>query len=90
MFGMWVVFFALLIAQQIGPLWSAIRALPTALEVLIWIALLPWMLGMAVWQASWAEWVRIVFVILLALFWIGVSAPHGGGERRPRARELHV
>jgi hypothetical protein len=45
---MWATFFVLLFADRLGELWTAIRDLPLLVEVGMWVAFLPWMLGTAV------------------------------------------
>jgi hypothetical protein len=82
MVGMWLAFFALLWADQLDEVWSWIRDLPLIAEIVLWIAFLPWMLGMAVWTSSWATWIRVVLVVLFAVGWIVVSIP----RRRRRVK----
>jgi hypothetical protein len=59
---MWLAFFALLFADQLDEIWNSIRDLPLIAEIVLWIAFLPWMLGMAVWTSSgtsgsvWSWW----------------------------------
>jgi hypothetical protein len=48
MVGMWAAFFVLLFADKLDGLWGAIRDLPLAIEIALWLPFLPWMLGMAV------------------------------------------
>jgi hypothetical protein len=42
---MWAGFFALLVADWIDPVWSWVRDLPLLVELLIWVALFPWVAG---------------------------------------------
>jgi hypothetical protein len=84
MVGMWLAFFALLWADQLDEVWSWIRDLPLIAEIVLWIAFLPWMLGMAVWTSSWATWIRVVLVVLFAVGWIVVSIPRRRSRVKPR------
>lgn len=72
---MWIGFFALLFAGQLASLWSAITALPVVVQVVAWIAFLPWMLATWVWTGTWAEWVRVALVLVFAIGWTLVSIP---------------
>jgi ABC-type amino acid transport system permease subunit len=81
MVGMWVAFFALLLANQLDGLWSAVRQLPLIVEIVLWVAFLPWMLGMAVWTSPWAGWLRVAIVLGLAAGWILISIPRASKMR---------
>lgn len=72
---MWAAFFLLLFADRLGELWSAIRDLPLLVEIGVWVAFLPWMLGTAVWTSSWPAAVRVVLVLCFAVCWTIVSIP---------------
>jgi hypothetical protein len=41
----------------------------------MWIALLPWALALAVWEASWAEWLTYLVIALLGAGWVLISKP---------------
>jgi hypothetical protein len=71
----WVAFFVLLGADRLGELWSAVRDLPLLVEVGIWVAFLPWMLGTAVWASSWPDVVRVLLVGCFAAGWTIMSIP---------------
>jgi hypothetical protein len=75
MVGMWMVFFALLFADQLDEIWRLVRDLPLVAEIVLWVLFLPWMLGMAVWTTSWATWVRVALVACFAVGWTVVSIP---------------
>ena len=75
MIFMWVAFFLLLFADRLGELWSAIRDLPLLVEVGMWVAFLPWMLGTAVWTSSWPSAVRVLLVMCFAACWTIMSIP---------------
>jgi hypothetical protein len=84
MVGMWLAFFALLFADQLDEIWSWIRDLPLIAEIVLWIAFLPWMLGMAVWTSSWDTWIRVVLVVTFAVGWTVVSIPRRTSKAKPR------
>lgn len=81
MVGMWVAFFVLLANDQLGELWTWVRDLPILAEIVLWLAILPWMLGMAVWTSSWEQWVRMLLVVLFAVGWTVAALPG-----RPKAQ----
>ena len=62
-----IIFTVLLIIapEQLDAAWQWIRELPIVLEVIAWLALLPWLLAYLAWQTSWDLWLRIVVVWLL-------------------------
>ncbi len=72
---MWIAFFVLLFAGQLPGIWSAVTALPVVAQVVAWIALLPWMLATWVWTGTWAEWIRMLAVLVFALGWTWISIP---------------
>ncbi|WP_432877392.1 hypothetical protein ACQPYH_28635 [Kribbella sp. CA-245084] len=75
MVGMWVAFFVLLNAGRLDDLAGWIRDLPILLEILVWVAFFPWVLGTAVWTSGWSEGLRITLVVLFAAVWILISIP---------------
>lgn len=78
---LWVVFFVLMGTGRLHDLWAGIRDLPALVEVLVWIALLPWVLATAVWTSDWDQWGRIVVLVLIVAFWTLISLPRPGGRR---------
>jgi hypothetical protein len=75
MVAMWAGFFALLAADRIEVVWSWVRDLPLLAELVLWVALFPWLLGAAVWTSSWAGWPRLLLVLTFALGWSLASIP---------------
>jgi hypothetical protein len=70
-----------LFAGQLDEIWSWIRDLPLVVEIVLWVAFLPWMLGTAVWTSSWAMWIRVVLVLTFAVGWTVVSIPRRTKKR---------
>jgi hypothetical protein len=83
MVGMWMVFFALLFADQLDEIWRLVRDLPLVAEAVLWVLCLPWMLGMAVWTTSWATWIRVALVACFAVGWTVVSIPRRTSRAKP-------
>jgi len=83
---MWAAFFVLLFADRLGELWSAVRDLPLLVEVGVWVAFLPWVLGTAVWTGSWPAVVRVLLVLCFAVGWTVVSIPRERPAQRRPAR----
>jgi hypothetical protein len=75
MVGMWVAFFGLLFANRLDEVWKLVTQLPVVVEVVVWIAFLPWMLATWVWTGSWPELLRIALVLCFAIGWTLVSIP---------------
>ena len=75
MVGMWIGFFALLFADRLDDLWRWITQLPVVVEIVMWIAFLPWMLATWVWTGDWSAAVRVVLVAIFAIGWTLVSYP---------------
>lgn len=75
MVGMWALYFLLLFTNRLDELWSAIHHFPLFVEVVLWVAFLPWMLGMAVWASAWADWLRVLLVVCFAAGWTIASLP---------------
>jgi hypothetical protein len=70
----WIVFIALMAFNPgaLDSIWSWLRNLPLAAEIVMWIVALPWALGLLVWETSWDGWVRALVVVLMALLWTSV------------------
>jgi hypothetical protein len=75
MVAVWAGFFVLLVAGQISGVWDWVRDLPVLVELVLWVALFPWLLGAAVWLSSWMGWVRLLLVLVFAFGWSLVSIP---------------
>lgn len=75
--ALWIGFGAILILSRetMADLWSSFRGQPAVLKGVEGFLLLPWVVGMAVWEASWALWMRLVIVVGLAWATIYVFFP---------------
>jgi len=73
----WAIVATLLVAapDTTDRFWHGSRNLPMWQQVIEWIILLPWMVGIAIWQSDWATNVRVAAVTLVALAWIAASKP---------------
>jgi hypothetical protein len=78
--GLWI--FA---AQILGSIFDWIRGLPLALEVILWIVLLPWVGSLWIWHSSWPLWAKIVVIVVVALVTAGAPLGWKAGKklRRP-------
>ena len=81
MVGGWIAFLAALIGSQqaLDDVWAAVRDLPLLVEGLVWLLAFPLLVGLAIWQASWHEAVRLTAVALLAAAYMFMFVP-----RRPK------
>ena len=77
MVGGWLVFLVALVAsrQALDDAWTAIRELPLVAELAIWLLGFPFLLGLAIWQASWDEALRLAAVAVLAGAYIFMFLP---------------
>jgi hypothetical protein len=83
--GLWCVFGWTLLARpaQLDRAWQTVRALPLVAKPVVWLALLPWLSGLAIWESGWrTPTARGVAVLLVAAafiaFWLSVTfAPNG-------------
>lgn len=66
---LWLIFFAVLVLEpaRLDVVWAWFRDLPVIGQVVGWVVLLPLMLGLLIWQAPWAPWLRVILIVLLAL-----------------------
>lgn len=55
--------------ETIDSLWSRLRDLPPLVEVAVWLIAFPLTLSMAVWESSWAEWIRVLLVLAFTFTW---------------------
>jgi hypothetical protein len=67
----WVVFFGLLVASEptLGELWHDVRDLSLVVEVVVWLLLFPFVLGLGVWDSGWDGWLRLLLVCCFAIGW---------------------
>ena len=79
MVGGWLAFLVALIASQqtLDEAWTAVRDLPLLAEALVWLLAFPFLVGLAIWHASWDEAVRLVAIALLALAYTWMFTPRG-------------
>jgi hypothetical protein len=73
----WIAFIVLMAFSPgtLDSIWSWLRGLPLAAEIVMWIVTLPWALGLLVWESSVDTWIRVIVVVLLALFWTSLFTP---------------
>src|SRR4051812_3081419 len=71
---LWIAFGLALVLRQenLDTAWTAFRTAPLPLQVVEGVVLLPWVLGLAAWETSWALWLRIVLVAGIA--WASIYA----------------
>lgn len=66
----WLAFGAALIWSQgsVDAAWQAIRDLPLLVQGLVWLLFLPVMIGMWVWESSWALLLRLGTIVSVAVW----------------------
>jgi hypothetical protein len=69
---LWLGFAAALIFNQaiLDTVWQSFRALPWAVQGVIWLLVLPVTAGLWIWETSWPLWLRLVLVI--GLGWVTI------------------
>jgi hypothetical protein len=82
MAGGWTAFLIALVAspQTLDDLWTAVADLPLVLEGVASVLGFPFLVGLAIWQASWAEALRLIAIAVLAIAYTYMFRP------RPPAR----
>jgi len=59
---LWIGFIVALIVNRewLDMLWNSVRTLPAVAEVIVWLLFLPVMVGLWIWESSWATVVRLL------------------------------
>lgn len=85
--GLWLAFGWALAASPavLDRAWGRVRGLPLPAKPLVWIALLPWLSGLAIWESNRASArARRLLVLLVAVafiaFWASTTFQAGGGR----------
>jgi hypothetical protein len=81
----WAAVVAGLILSQgtVDQTWESIRALPIVVQVVVWLAFLPVMAGLWIWESTWPLVVRIVLVASLAGWNLLIFLPKAAQTVRP-------
>jgi hypothetical protein len=84
--GIWAVFGWALVARpaMLDEAWAGVQGLPVALKPFVWIAFLPWLSGLAIWESGWrtAHARRLGVLVVAAAFicfWALITFPEAGG-----------
>lgn len=74
---LWLAFAAALAATPgtLDDIWHIVRALPLAVQGVVWLLFLPLMIGLWMWERSWALPVRLVLVLALAALNVFMFVP---------------
>ena len=77
MVGGWVAFAVALVAsrQTLDGVWTSVRDLPLVVEGVVWLLGFPFLIGLAIWQASWDEAVRLAVIAVLAVAYTYMFVP---------------
>ena len=69
---LWLGFAAALLFNQaiLDSVWQSFRALPWAVQGVLWLLVLPVTAGLWIWETSWPLWLRLVLVI--GLGWVTI------------------
>jgi hypothetical protein len=85
--GLWIVFGWALATRPIvlDRAWDRARGLPLLAKPVVWVALLPWLSGLAIWESNrGTPRARRIAVALVALafivFWASVTLGGGGSS----------
>ena len=74
---LWVGFAIALVVNRewLDILWSSARELPLVAEIIVWVLLLPIMVGLWIWESSWPALVRLLgFAGIVAWTLVAVSS----------------
>jgi len=77
MVGGWAAFAVVLVASQqtLDEVWTSVRDLPLVVEGVAWLLGFPFLIGLAIWQASWDEAVRLTVIAVLAIAYTYMFVP---------------
>jgi hypothetical protein len=77
MVGGWAAFGVALAAspEALDDVWASVRGLPLPLEALVWLLGFPFLVGVAIWRASWDEPVRLAAIAVLAIAYTYMFVP---------------
>jgi hypothetical protein len=77
MVGGWLAFAVALVAspQTLDDVWTSVRDLPLIVEGVVWLLAFPFLIGLAIWQASWDEAVRLTVIAVLAVAYTYMFVP---------------
>ena len=77
MVGGWVAFAVALVAseQTLDDVWTSVRDLPLIVEGVVWLLGFPFLIGLAIWQASWDQAVRLTVIAVLAVAYTYMFVP---------------
>lgn len=53
--------------------WAWTQAQPFVMRAAMWLLLLPWMVGLAIWQLGWPAVVRGTVIVTMALAWSSLA-----------------
>jgi hypothetical protein len=87
-FLLWLAFAAAAVVQPevLTDAWVWVNDLHVVLRVIVWVLLLPFMLGLLVWEQDWPLAGRVALIVLIALVHLAVFAPKRGMASRGRER----
>ena len=59
---LWVGFAVILTVNPgwLDQVWDRVQALPTLVEIIVWVLFLPIMVGLWIWQSSWPVFARLL------------------------------
>lgn len=84
--GIWLAFGWALLARPVAldRAWRGVRRLPLPAKPVVWVAFLPWLSGLAIWESGWrTPQARRVAVLLVAVafiaFWSSLTFTSQGG-----------
>jgi hypothetical protein len=77
MVGLWGAFIALALVspETLTQTWDWAGDLWWPLQIVAWIAFLPWMIGLLVWQTDWSFSARMAAIVAIAVGWSALSFP---------------
>lgn len=77
---LWLSFGAALIFNPgiLDNVWQWFRGLPLLLQIIIGLLLLPFVLGLWIWESSWPFWLRLLLVVGLGATTVFLFFPRRG------------
>jgi hypothetical protein len=84
--GIWVAFGWTLATRPVvlDRAWDGVRRLPLRAKPIVWIVLLPWLSGLAIWESGWrsprARLIAVGVVALAFILYWWTGTPAGGSS----------
>jgi hypothetical protein len=66
---LWLAFGAALVTNPgiLDSVWQSFRGLPLLVQLVVGLLLLPWVVGLWIWESGWPLWLRLLLMVGLGV-----------------------